>query len=176
MFVFYPGTQVFQNKFLPRLENTYNTFLTYALNGKRPGYFLLGTIGLLIFSIMLTVIFQPKVEFFPENQPNYANVFVSHPIGTDIKVTNKTVLEVEDEVNTILADLIADTVGKEKDELMIQSIISQVGEGASDPSQGVSMGNTPHKGRVTISFAEFQFRNGIETGNIVKNFCLKLVL
>jgi multidrug efflux pump subunit AcrB len=168
MFVFYPGTQVFQNKFLPRLENTYNTFLTYALNGKRPGYFLLGTIGLLIFSIMLTVIFQPKVEFFPENQPNYANVFVSHPIGTDIKVTNKTVLEVEDEVNTILADLIADTVGKEKDELMIQSIISQVGEGASDPSQGVSMGNTPHKGRVTISFAEFQFRNGIETGNIVK--------
>lgn len=168
MFVFYPGTQVFQNKFLPRLENTYNTFLTYALNGKRPGYFLLGTIGLLIFSIMLTVIFQPKVEFFPENQPNYANVFVSHPIGTDIKVTNKTVLEVEDEVNTILSDLIADTVGKEKDELMIQSIISQVGEGASDPSQGVSMGNTPHKGRVTISFAEFQFRNGIETGNIVK--------
>ncbi|MGB0933214.1 MAG: efflux RND transporter permease subunit [Lishizhenia sp.] len=168
IFVFFPGTQVFQNKFLPRLENTYNNFLTYALKGKRPGYFLLGTIGLLIFSIMLTVIFQPKVEFFPENQPNYANVFVSHPIGTDIKVTNNTVLEVEREINTILADLIADTVGKEKDELMIQSIISQVGEGASDPSQGVSMGNTPHKGRVTVSFAEFQFRNGIETGNIVK--------
>ena len=168
IYVFFPGTQVFQNKFLPRLENTYNNFLTYALKGKRPGFFLLGTIGLLIFSIMLTVIFQPKVEFFPENQPNYANVFVSHPIGTDIKVTNNTVLEVEREINTILADLIADTVGKEKDELMIQSIISQVGEGASDPSQGVSMGNTPHKGRVTVSFAEFQFRNGIETGNIVK--------
>lgn len=168
IFVFYPGTQTFQNKFLPRLESVYNKFLTFALKGKRPGFFLLGTIGLLVFSIVLTVIFQPKVEFFPENQPNYANIFVSHPIGTDIKVTNNTVLQVEEEVNKILADIIADKAGKPKEEVMIQSIISQVGEGASDPSQGVSMGNTPHKGRVTVSFAEFQYRDGVETGEIVK--------
>lgn len=168
IFVFYPGTQTFQNKFLPRLESVYNKFLTFALKGKRPGFFLLGTIGLLVFSIVLTVIFQPKVEFFPENQPNYANIFVSHPIGTDIKVTNNTVLQVEEEVNKILADIIADKAGKPKEEVMIQSIISQVGEGASDPSQGVSMGNTPHKGRVTVSFAEFQYRDDVETGEIVK--------
>ena len=30
------------------------------------------------------------------------------------------------------------------------------------------MGNTPHKARVTINFAEFQFRRGIQTGDILK--------
>ena len=40
-----------------------------------------------------------------------------------------------------------DTTEIPKDERLIKSIISQVGEGTSDPAQGVSMGNTPHKAR-----------------------------
>jgi multidrug efflux pump subunit AcrB len=42
-----------------------------------------------------------------------------------------------------------------------------VGEGTSDPAQGVSMGATPNKGRVTVNFAESQFRNGVKTGEIL---------
>ena len=168
MFLFVPGTKVFQNKFLPRLERGYKGFLTFALRGKNPIFFILGTIVLLVFSIGLTVAFQPKVLFFPENQPNMAHIYVSHPIGTDIKVTNQTVLEVEERVNEILEPYFADTLGVDKDARIIQSIITQVGEGATDPQDMSSMGSTPHKGKVTVSFAEFQYRDTIQTSNIVR--------
>jgi len=167
-FIFFPGTKRFQNGFLPKLEAIYERFLKFALTGKRPGKFLLGTFGLLILSFVLMAVFPPKVDFFPVNQPNYANVFISHPIGTDISVANETTLQVEEKLNGVLAKYLADTVGIPKDEQLIQSIIAQVGEGTSDPSQGVSMGNTPHKGRITVNFVESQYRRGYETSEILK--------
>jgi len=168
-YVLYPATLRFQNGFLPRLENVYEKFLAFALKGKRPLVFLFGTFGLLIFSVFLLVVFPPKVEFFPVNEPNYVNVFISHPIGTDIKVANKTTLEVEKEITQLLKPYM-DSDEKNnvpKSERLIKSIISQVGEGTSDPAQGVSMGATPNKGRVTVNFAESQFRNGVKTGEIL---------
>ena len=161
LFVFFPGTEKFQKGVLPKWERFYRRFLTYALVGRRPVYFIFATFGLLVFSFVLIGIFQPKVEFFPVNQPKYANIFISHPIGTDIKVTNHSTLLLEEEVNKILAPYLADTVGKTKDERIIQSIISQVGEGTSDPGQGVTMGSTPHKAKITINFAEFEHRDSI---------------
>jgi multidrug efflux pump subunit AcrB len=169
LYVFFPGTAYFQGKVLPRLEAFYNRFLTFALAGKRPVIFIMSTFLLLIFSFVLVGIFQPKVEFFPVNQPKYANVFISHPIGTDIRVTNETTLVLEEEVNRILAPYMKDTAGVPQEQQIIQSIISQVGEGTGDPSQGVSMGSTPHKGRITINFAEFEFRDSINaTGYLVR--------
>jgi len=169
-FVLYPGTIRFQTKFLPKLESRYEKLLKFALTGKRPRKFLLGTFGLLILSFVLMAVFPPKIDFFPVNQPNYVNVFISHPIGTDITVTNQTTLEVEERVNAILAEYMNedDTTGVPVDERLIQSIIAQVGEGTSDPSQGVSMNSTPNKGRVSINFVESQFRNGIETSDILR--------
>ncbi|MEJ6582575.1 MAG: efflux RND transporter permease subunit [Crocinitomicaceae bacterium] len=169
-FVLYPGTIRFQTKFLPKLESGYAKLLKFALTGKRPRKFLLGTFGLLILSFVLMAAFPPKIDFFPVNQPNYVNVFISHPIGTDITVTNQTTLEVEERVNAILAEYMAedDTAGVPLDERLIQSIIAQVGEGTSDPSQGVSMNSTPNKGRVSVNFVESQFRNGIETSDILR--------
>ncbi|MEJ6615350.1 MAG: efflux RND transporter permease subunit [Crocinitomicaceae bacterium] len=169
-FVLYPGTIRFQTKFLPKLESGYAKLLKFALTGKRPRKFLLGTFGLLILSFVLMAAFPPKIDFFPVNQPNYVNVFISHPIGTDITVTNQTTMEVEERVNAILAEYMAedDTAGVPLDERLIQSIIAQVGEGTSDPSQGVSMNSTPNKGRVSVNFVESQFRNGIETSDILR--------
>lgn len=163
VFLFLPGTTFFQGRVIPKLERIYRSFLIYAVQGKKPVLFIFGTFGMLIGSVWLVAVFQPKVEFFPVNQPSYANVFISHPIGTDIRVTNETTLAVEAAVNEILAPYLADTVGKKKDAYIIQSIISQVGEGTGDPSQGVSMEKTPHKGRVTINFAEFEYRDSINT-------------
>lgn len=170
LFVLFPWTVKFQNGFLPRLESFYERFLTFALTGKRPGKFLLGTIGLLFLSFVLMGVFPPKVDFFPVNQPNYVNIFISHPIGTDISVTNETTLAVEDKLNHILGKYMDadDTTGIPEDKRLIQSIIAQVGEGTSDPAQGVSMGNTPHKGRVTVNFIESQYRKGVETSEILK--------
>ncbi len=169
-FVLAPGTKRFQNGFLPKLENSYGRFLSYALSGKRPGKFLAGTVLLLVLSIFLMKAFPPKINFFPDNQPKYVNVFISHPIGTDITVTNETTLKVEERLNKVLAEYMDadDTTGIPKEEQIIQSVIAQVGEGTSDPSQGVTtMGNTPHKARVTINFAEYQFRRGVLTSDIL---------
>src|SRR5690606_15234879 len=78
----------FQNVFLVRLENFYERSLLYALGGKKPLIFFFGTIGLLIFSIVLLGIRAPNVLFFPDNQPALVNIYVAHPIGTDIEATN----------------------------------------------------------------------------------------
>jgi len=167
-YIFLPGTKRFKNGFLPKLEAIYEQFLNFALTGRRQSKFLLGTLGLLFLTFILMAKFPPKVDFFPVNQPNYVNIFISHPIGTDISVTNETTLKVEKKLNGILAKYLADTLGIPKDKQLIQSIIAQVGEGTSDPSQGVSMGNTPHKGRITVNFIESQYRRDYETSEILK--------
>ncbi len=170
LYVFHPGTERFQNGFLPVLERIYEKFLTFALTGSRPGKFLIGTFGIFIFSFVLMGIFPPKVDFFPVNEPNYVNIFISHPIGTDIQVTNQTTLEVEQMLNELLTPYLEEDRKQNKPakEQLIQSVISQVGEGTSDPAQGVVMGNTPHKARITVNFVEFQYRNGILTSDILK--------
>lgn len=169
-FVLYPGTVRFQTKFLPKLERGYEKFLQFALTGRRPGKFLLGTFGLLAGSVVLMSLFPPKIDFFPVNEPNYANIFISHPIGTDINVTNETTLKVEEKINSILADYIKkDSAGNiPQDRRLIKSIISQVGEGTSDPMQGASNGNTPHKGRITVNFVESQYRDGVNSSDVLK--------
>ena len=53
-------------------------------------------------------------------------------------MTNKTTLVVEYDLNKILDQYMDadDTTGIPKDERLIKSIISQVGEGTSDPARG----------------------------------------
>lgn len=169
-FVLRPGTKNFQEGFLPKLENKYEGFLSYALQGRRPLRFFLGTVFLLILTMVMMAVIPPKVDFFPVNQPNYVNVFISHPIGTDIGVTNETTLKVEAKLNSILSEYIENDEKNNipADRRIIQSVIAQVGEGTSDPSQGVSMGNTPHKARITINFIESQHRGNIVTSDILK--------
>ena len=170
-FVLSPGAERFQNKFLPRLENGYERFLTYALNGRRPLGFFFGTVALFFFSIFLMQVFPPKVDFFPVNEPNYVNVFISHPIGTDIEVTNETTLQVEEKLtgkDGLLNKYMKDTTETDQDKRLIRSIISQVGQGTSDPAAGVEMGNTPHKARITVNFTEFQHRQGVMTSDILR--------
>lgn len=169
-FILFPATRTFQDKFLPKLERFYEKFLVFAVTGKRPIKFLLGTFGLLFATIILMKVVPPKVNFFPENEPNYANIFISHPIGTDINITNTTTLEIERKLDDILEEYIAPDIANNTptDEHIIKSVISQVGEGTSDPMRGVVMGNTPHKARITVNFVEFQHRNGVMTSEILK--------
>jgi len=160
IFLLTPATKWFQDKFLPILERIYEKTLSFAIAKNRAIFIFFGTFLLLFLSFALIAIFPPKTLFFPENQPSYVNVFVEHPIGTDIEVTNQTTQKIESMLmNDILKDEINDTIGQSEDEKIIQSIIAQVGEGASDPAQGVAMGNTPNKGRVTVNFAEFIHRD-----------------
>jgi multidrug efflux pump len=168
-FLLNPATHWFQNKFLPILENWYEKTLVAAIKGRRALAVFLGTFILLILSAFLLAIFPPKILFFPDSEPNYANIFIDLPIGTDISETNKIAVQVENIImNDILKEEVADTVGIPHKKHIIQSVIAQVGEGASDPSRGVTMGNTPHKARVSVNFAEFKNRGQYNTTDLLK--------
>lgn len=167
VFFFLPMTVKFQNGFLPRLERAYENFLRAVLKGRRPMWLLVATFGLFIFSFVLMGIFPPKVEFFPSNQPNFANVLIAHPIGTDIETTNQTAKEVEEELNILLKDYLArDAKETDPNKRIVQSIITQVGEGAGRSNE-VSLGGSPHKAKVVVNFCDFKYRGDVVTGDIL---------
>lgn len=153
-----PATDWFQGAFLPKLENLYTKFLTYALSGKRPIGFFLGTGALLVFSIVLLGITPPKTLFFPENMPNQAIVYVQMPIGTDIEETNEVCLDLEKRVMDIVREYNYRDEDGSLQNYMVESVIAQVGEGTSDPNAGPSMAKTPNKAKITVAFHKFSER------------------
>lgn len=157
-----PSTAWFQNKFLPSLENYYERTLKFALKGKRPRLFFVGTFGLLLVSILLFSAFPPKVLFFPETPPKQVYVYLEYPIGTDIEVTNKLSIDVENKIQEYLKKYEVD--GKNT---LITSVIGQVGEGTSDPNRGQDGGTTPNKARVTVDFVKFIERGSINTEDVL---------
>jgi len=169
-YVFSPSTKVFQTKFLPWLERRYEALLSFVLSGRRPSLFFFGTFGLMILSFVLMGIFPPKVEFFPVNQPQYLNIFISKPIGTDLEITNEVTKDIE---KRVLAVIESDQFKKpneqtgELESFMVNSVIAQVGNGTSDPAEGAIIGNTPHKARIAVSFVKFQQRKGISTTTVL---------
>ncbi|MDA0882388.1 MAG: efflux RND transporter permease subunit [Bacteroidetes bacterium] len=169
-FVLNPATRRFQNGFLPVLENLYERFLKYALKGASPYVFFWGTGSLLVLSLVLFAFFPPKVEFFPANEPQYLNVFIEKPIGTDIETTNRIAQEIEAKVFEVVERDEFQRTDKENGEpigSIVNSVIGQVGNGTSDPAQGVQLSNTPHKARITVSFVKFQERQGISSNDVL---------
>ena len=179
-YVLFPSTGWFQNKLLPKIEAGYQRFLKWVLHKKRPVWIIVGTFMTLILSFILTGVFPPKVLFFPENQPNYINVFVELPVGTNIAQTNQTTLEIKKEIDNVLNSPISDEDTLSYYEVadieindtiitttpFVSSIIEQVGKGTSDPNAGPSFGETPHKSRITVSFCEFSHRKGLNTSSV----------
>ena len=163
------ATKAFQERILPKLENTYQRFLTYVLRGKNPVKWVGGTFLLLILSFMVMAVASPKVEFFPINMPNYLNIFIEQPVGTDIEATNEIALQVEKKLKEYFDEPVEvnGEDGKIPRNFIIESIIGQVGAGTSDPARGVSMGDTPNKARITVSFVEFSDRKGLQTNQIM---------
>lgn len=96
-------SQSFQDNFLVSLENGYRRFLSYVLSGYKPFAFLGGTFFLLFTSFALMGIFPPKVEFFPDNQPQQIFVFIEYPEGTAISKTNATTKRIEKEILDVMA-------------------------------------------------------------------------
>lgn len=164
-----PAATKFQASFLPRLEAWYEGILTRALKGRRPGIFFASTFVLLFSAFFLMGVIPPKVLFFPENEPQYLNVFIEKEIGTDIEVANQISRDIEAIVMDVMKEedfmnpLALDTTS-----FLVSSIIGQVGNGTSDPAQGPTFGNTPEKARITISFVKYQERLGKETTDVLK--------
>lgn len=160
----------FQNRLLPVLERFYEIGIRFAIKGKNPYLFFGGTILLLFLSFFLLGVFTPKVEFFPNNEPTYLNIFLKMPIGTDIESTNLTTKKAERLIDDYIVKY-NDTISLNGEQViknfMVKSVIAQVGEGASDPKDGPSFAPTPNKARITVSFYETKFRRGINTIDVM---------
>ncbi|TVR40610.1 MAG: efflux RND transporter permease subunit [Cryomorphaceae bacterium] len=167
IFVLNPGTTFFQTRLIPAMEQRYEAFLKRALKGINPVLYFVGTFLMLILSGVLFGFFPPKVIFFPENEPQYLNIFIENPIGTDIEPTNEIAYQVEQEVIEIISKYIVQDEPGKPHNFLVESVIGQVGKGTSDPAQGQSFGNTPHKARVSVQFVESQFRRGIGTNDVM---------
>jgi multidrug efflux pump len=157
LWIFEPGTQYFQKSALPRLEQFYSRVVAFSLRGKNARKFFLGTVGLLFVSIFLLAAFPPKVLFFPNNEPNLANIYIELPVGTDIEATNALTLELEKEITELVTTFTYEVDGQPYN-YMVESIIAQVGKGTSDPREGPSNVPTPHKAKIVVAFRETKYR------------------
>ena len=163
----------FQNTLLVKLENRYNEFLSFALAGFRPYLFLLGTISLFFVSILLMAIFPPKVEFFPDNEPQQILVYLEYPEGTDIKKTNETSMLIESEIYKVVNNSKYIDNGYN---FLVESAISQVGEGAGNPETDAGgTGEIPHKALITMTMREFKFRRGMSSEELRKEIQVELI-
>ncbi len=154
----------FQFKSLKKLENFYERFLKFALRGRKAYIFFFGTLAMLFFSFFLLGIAQPKVLFFPENEPNQIITYIEYPEGTDIDKTNELTKRIEQRV--------FDAISKYEDEdgynYMVESAISQVGEGAGNPqTDGGQSNEMPHKGKITLSMRDFKLRRGVKSSTVL---------
>ena len=105
-------------------------------------------------------IYPPKILFFPENRPNYINVFLELPVGTDIEETNNFAKIIEEEVNKSTSEYSS----------IIESVVTYVGQrtlNENDPS-ALGMRDTPNRARININFYEFEKRNGINTIDVLE--------
>ena len=154
----------FQTKILSKWENWYENQLRSALSGWKPLFIILGTFILLFiafgaFGWSLSTQ-RTKVEFFPDNKPNQIIVYIEYPEGTDIEKTNEITKKIENRVYKVLNDpmyLDGDY------NFMVESAVSQVGEGAGNPQTDIGNNEMPHKGKITASMREFKFRRGLDS-------------
>lgn len=158
------AVEYFQYKSLKKLEDIYEAFLKYALRGKRIYFFIFGTLGILILSFMLVGIAQPDVLFFPENEPNQIITYIEYPEGTDIEKTNELTKQVEQRI----FEAIKKYENEDGYNYMVESAISQVGQGAGNPqTDGGQSNEMPHKGKVTLSMRDYKERNGVKSSDVL---------
>jgi multidrug efflux pump subunit AcrB len=146
----------FRNVFLVWLENIYSRSLIYALRGKRPLWFFIGTFGLMIFTFILFSVRRPNVKFFPTSDPNYINIVAELPIGTDISATDSVALMIEADLNRLL----------EPNRSIVKSVLTTVGKG--DPERWSMFGDQVNKALITITFIDYKDRLGVNTSEVMQ--------
>ncbi len=156
----------FQKVALVWLENTYTSFIEFALRGKTPLFLLVGTIVLMVLTIQFYFGSNPKIDFFPSSDPKLINVLAEMPISTDIEVSDSVMRVFEEKVFKIL----------EPDMEIVKSVLTITGKGAVGQNEGFTgRGGMPNKGLITINFIDFKDRGGISTAKILKHLSDSLV-
>ena len=150
----------FQNRVLPSIMDRYERSLRWALRGWRPVWLLIATIALFFITLIVFSIAagsgRVPVVFFPKGDPNFVYVYLKLPTGTDVEYTDSVTRNLEQRVYAAL-----DMDGG-KPNPIVESVISNVAVGASDPMSG-DRSTRPELGRIQVSFVEFEKRHGVST-------------
>jgi multidrug efflux pump subunit AcrB len=154
-----PASDWTQNKVLPAMELIYDRFIAFALKGFMPYVFFIGTFVLLFVSLALMQVFPSKVLFFPQADPQYVNVFVDLPIGSQIQETDKFMRNIEKKIDKVTEPY--------KLKGVVDAVLLQIGENTSDPAGPPEPGATPNKARLTVSFVSSDKRGGVSTSKIM---------
>ena len=164
-FILRKAATYFQTKILVKWERFYEKSLRAFLKGWRPYTLTLGTI------LLLFVVFggfgvsiknnRTQIEFFPDNTPNQIIVYIEYPEGTAIEKTNAITKDIETKVYAVLNQ----AAYKDGDHnFLVESAVSQVGEGAGNPqTDGGSSAEMPHKAKITASMREYKYRRGMDS-------------
>jgi len=140
------------------LKTAYEGVVRFLLKGYN-AYVVMGlTVVLLVFTFFLMGMYPPKIILFPQGDPDEIRLFISMPAGTRIEVTDSVCKIVEDKVFDILGEVNPD----------VESVISNV---AVNAGEDVFQRSTQAKlAKVTVSFVEYEFREGIATDNYTDLF------
>ncbi len=155
-FVLTPVARAFQDKFWPTLIRGYQRVLLFVTKGWMPVVTILATVLLLFASIAIFSASSPRVDFFPQGEPNFAYVYVKFPVGTDARVTDKMTKEVENRIYEVIG----------RDNPNVKSVITNIGIGAGDPRDPDRV-VTPYKAKITVAFKNFEERKGYKTGEVL---------
>ena len=147
----------FQHKLLPRLMNSYEGLLRWALHGTRPIWLLVSLFILFPISVAMLMLRGNGQTFFPSGDPNFVYVYLKMPVGTDVEYT--------DSVTRVLENRVYKVLEKEKpgaDGSIVESIITNVAVSANNPRDN-NRSVQSNLGRVQVSFVPFEDRHGKST-------------
>ena len=154
----------FQHHFLSWLEGFYSKVLSWALSGWKPRLLIIGSFVVLGLTMQFYKMRDIPISLFPNNEPQFINVMVELPLGTDIDVTNEFMRSVEQRLVEVT----------KKDTAIMESILTTVGKGVVGQNE-MPLGNTPQKGMTTISYIDYELRNGRSTTDILKEISSEFI-
>lgn len=131
------------DKFFPWIQEKYVEILRWTLSRKKLTMF--ASFALLAFIIIIFVLFNKGVEFFPNTEPSQISISIETPPGTSLDVTKSISDILENRLNTL----------SERND--IEYIATMIGSSSSVFDYGAQ--GTPNKGTININFYEKAKRN-----------------
>ncbi|QNH61936.1 efflux RND transporter permease subunit [Hymenobacter sediminicola] len=151
-FVFVHMIAGFQTKVLPRFQNGYASLVNWAIS--HPVLVMVSMVVLFFISIFAVGARSPKVDFFPSGDPKFVYTYLKMPVGTRVEVT--------DSVARVLENRIYKVIGKDNPD--VESVITNVAIGASDPGEASASGTSQSNlAKVAVAFKEMSERTGPAT-------------
>lgn len=148
----------FQDKLWPKFTALYKRTISFLVKKWIPVFTVAGSVLLLVISFFVFAGSNPKVNFFPDPEPNFVYVFAELPMGTDASVTDSVAKIMEKKINEVLGEKNPN----------VESIITNIGLNAGDP-QNPDKVPTPHKVRISVAFVKFADRKNFNTRDALED-------